>query len=122
MTLEKNQPQPTAPTAPTSRSGQSGTQGVPALEPLRGGPRTAISAAVAKRLFHAAVARLDVTVVEEPTGRRFGQGGPTMRLHRPDEFYARLTDLVASGACGAVEELTSPDDNLQAVFKYLVRS
>jgi cyclopropane-fatty-acyl-phospholipid synthase len=45
---------------------------------------------VAKRLFRAAVGRLAVTVVEEPTGRRVGQGGPTMRLHRPDEFYARL--------------------------------
>ena len=27
-----------------------------------------------------------------------------------------------AGACGAVEELTSPDDNLQAVFKYLVKT
>jgi hypothetical protein len=30
--------------------------------------------------------------------------------------------MVASGACGPVQELTSPDDNLQAVFKYLVRN
>jgi cyclopropane-fatty-acyl-phospholipid synthase len=82
MTLEKNQP--------TSQSGRTAAQGVPALEPLVGGPRTAISAAVARRLFRAAVSRLAVTVVEEPTGRRLGQGGPTMRLHRPDEFYARL--------------------------------
>jgi hypothetical protein len=29
---------------------------------------------------------------------------------------------VASGACGAVEEVTSPDDNLQAVFQYLVKT
>ena len=49
-----------------------------------------VSAAVARRLFHAAVARLDVTVVEAPTGRRLGRGGPTMHLHRPEEFYARL--------------------------------
>ena len=41
---------------------------------------------------------------------------------KPDEFYARLTELVAAGASGAVEEVTSPDDNLQAVFKYLVKS
>ncbi len=26
------------------------------------------------------------------------------------------------GSCGAVEEVTSPDDNLQAVFKYLVKN
>jgi hypothetical protein len=41
---------------------------------------------------------------------------------RPDAFYARLTDLAASGAHGAIHEVTSPDDNLQAVFQYLVKS
>jgi hypothetical protein len=41
---------------------------------------------------------------------------------KPDEFYDRLTELVASGAHGHVEEVTSPDDNLQAVFKYLVKT
>ena len=30
--------------------------------------------------------------------------------------------LVAAGECGPVEEVTSPDDNLQAVFKYLVKT
>ncbi len=40
---------------------------------------------------------------------------------RPDAFYARLTDLAASGEAGVVHEVTSPDDNLQAVFKYLVK-
>jgi cyclopropane-fatty-acyl-phospholipid synthase len=78
MTLEKNHPQ------------QEGTQGMPALEQLPTGPRTAVSAAVARRLFRAAVARLDVTVVEAPTGRTYGRGGPLMRLHRPEEFYARV--------------------------------
>ena len=78
MTVEKNRPADTR------------SQGMPALEPLRGGPRTTVSAAVARRLFRAAVGRLPVTVVEGPTGRRLGQGGPVMRLHRPEEFYARL--------------------------------
>jgi ABC-2 type transport system ATP-binding protein len=41
---------------------------------------------------------------------------------RPDAFYARLTDLAASGELGAIHEVTSPDDNLQAVFQYLVKS
>ena len=41
---------------------------LPDLEPLRTGPRTAVSAAVARKLFRAAVRRLAVTVVEEPTG------------------------------------------------------
>jgi hypothetical protein len=36
-------------------------------------------------------------------------------------FYARLTELAASGEAGQVEEVTSPDDNLQAVFQYLVK-
>ncbi|MBZ5557378.1 MAG: ABC transporter ATP-binding protein [Acidobacteriia bacterium] len=41
---------------------------------------------------------------------------------QPDAFYARLTDLAASGQLGAIHEVTSPDDNLQAVFQYLVKS
>jgi ABC-2 type transport system ATP-binding protein len=41
---------------------------------------------------------------------------------RPDAFYARLTDLAASGEAGPIDEVTSPDDNLQAVFKYLVKT
>ena len=40
---------------------------------------------------------------------------------KPDAFYLRLTALAASGACGAVREVSSPDDNLQAVFRYLVK-
>ena len=63
---------------------------LPELEPLRKGPRTAVSAAVARKLFRAAVRRLAVTVIEEPAGLTFGRGGPVMRVHRPDEFYARL--------------------------------
>jgi ABC-2 type transport system ATP-binding protein len=41
---------------------------------------------------------------------------------RPDAFYARLTEMAASGEMGAIHEVTSPDDNLQAVFQYLVKS
>ena len=41
---------------------------------------------------------------------------------RPDAFYARLTALAASGDLGVIYEVTSPDDNLQAVFKYLVKT
>jgi hypothetical protein len=40
---------------------------------------------------------------------------------KPDVFYARLTALAASGEAGEVNEVTSPDDNLQAVFHYLVK-
>jgi ABC-2 type transport system ATP-binding protein len=41
---------------------------------------------------------------------------------KPDVFYTRLTELAASGEHGAIHEVTSPDDNLQAVFQYLVKS
>jgi len=41
---------------------------------------------------------------------------------KPDRFYARLTELAASGELGSIYEVTSPDDNLQAVFQYLVKS
>jgi ABC-2 type transport system ATP-binding protein len=53
---------------------------------------------------------------------RFEPGAVVVETGQPDAFYTALTELVASGACGAVEEVTSPDDNLQAVFKYLVKS
>ena len=39
----------------------------------------------------------------------------------PDAFYSRLTELAASGEFGSIDEVTSPDDNLQAVFQYLVK-
>jgi ABC-2 type transport system ATP-binding protein len=53
---------------------------------------------------------------------RFEADAVVVETGKPDEFYANLTELVADGALGAVSEVTSPDDNLQAVFKYLVKS
>jgi len=50
------------------------------------------------------------------------EGAVVVQTARPDAFYARLTDLAASGELGAIHEVTSPDDNLQAVFQYLVKS
>jgi len=52
---------------------------------------------------------------------RFEQNAVVVETARPDGFYARLTDMAASGEAGAIDEVTSPDDNLQAVFKYLVK-
>jgi ABC-2 type transport system ATP-binding protein len=52
---------------------------------------------------------------------RFEPGALVVETARPDAFYARLTDLAASGEAGAIDEVTSPDDNLQAVFRYLVK-
>jgi ABC-2 type transport system ATP-binding protein len=53
---------------------------------------------------------------------RFDAGGLVVETARPDAFYARVTDLAASGELGPIRELTSPDDNLQAVFRYLVKT
>ncbi|MGE4053329.1 MAG: ABC transporter ATP-binding protein [Vicinamibacterales bacterium] len=50
------------------------------------------------------------------------EGAVVVQTARPDEFYTKLTALAASGEIGAIHEVTSPDDNLQAVFQYLVKS
>ncbi|MBI4264822.1 MAG: hypothetical protein HY657_10630, partial [Acidobacteria bacterium] len=55
---------------------------------------------------------------------RFEDRAVVVETARPDAFYTRLTALAASGDSAAalgIDEVTSPDDNLQAVFKYLVK-
>jgi ABC-2 type transport system ATP-binding protein len=52
----------------------------------------------------------------------FEEGAVVIQTATPDAFYTRLTALAASGDAGGIDEITSPDDNLQAVFKYLVKS
>jgi ABC-2 type transport system ATP-binding protein len=52
---------------------------------------------------------------------KFETGGVVVETSRPDSFYARLTELAATGEAGAIDEVQSPDDNLQAVFRYLVK-
>jgi len=52
---------------------------------------------------------------------RFEQDAVVIETGKPDRFYARLTDMAATGEFGAIDEVTSPDDNLQAVFQYLVK-
>ncbi len=41
-----------------------------------------------------------------------------VRTRRPDEFYGRLPQIALELGC-EVEEVSSPDDNLEAVFRYL---
>ena len=53
---------------------------------------------------------------------KFEEGAVVVQTGRPDAFYSRLTELAASGAHGTIHEVTSPDDNLSAVFQYLVKS
>ena len=52
---------------------------------------------------------------------KFEPGAVVVETGKPDAFYARLTEIAASGEFGAIDEVTSPDDNLQAVFQYLVK-
>lgn len=52
---------------------------------------------------------------------KFEDDAVIVETSRPDTFYTRLTALAASGELGEVLEVTSPDDNLQAVFEYLVK-
>ncbi|MBX9579917.1 MAG: ABC transporter ATP-binding protein [Gemmataceae bacterium] len=47
-----------------------------------------------------------------------GQSGLMVETRRPDEFYARLPAVSTGGL--ALREVYSEDDNLEAVFKYLV--
>jgi ABC-2 type transport system ATP-binding protein len=58
---------------------------------------------------------------EDVLSLRFEADRIVVQTGRPDIFYSRLTALAASGACGTIDEVTSPDDNLQAVFEYLVK-
>jgi ABC-2 type transport system ATP-binding protein len=53
---------------------------------------------------------------------RFEHDSLLVQTARPDTFYARLTQMAAADGSGEILEVTSPDDNLQAVFDYLVKS
>jgi ABC-2 type transport system ATP-binding protein len=53
---------------------------------------------------------------------KFEDEAVVVQTGKPDAFYARLTELAASGEIGTIHEVTSPDDNLQAVFQYLVKT
>ena len=48
-------------------------------------------------------------------------GAVVVETGKPDVFYSKLTEMAASGEFGAIDEVTSPDDNLAAVFQYLVK-
>jgi ABC-2 type transport system ATP-binding protein len=52
---------------------------------------------------------------------KFEEGAVVVETGKPDAFYSKLTELAASGQFGTIDEVTSPDDNLAAVFQYLVK-
>jgi ABC-2 type transport system ATP-binding protein len=58
---------------------------------------------------------------EDVSSVRFEGDAVVVETATPDSFYSRLTEIAASGEAGSIEEVTSPDDNLQAVFTYLVK-
>ena len=60
----------------------------PGLHVVPTGPRARVSVRIARRLFMAALERLDVTVHVE--GRTICRGGPEMTVHQPEELWARL--------------------------------
>lgn len=65
----------------------------PGLHRVPTGPRADVGRRIARRIFHGAVNRLGVTVLEGdgPDARTLGRGGPRAVLHRPDEFYRRVS-------------------------------
>ena len=74
-----------------------------------------VKAADPRRLAREFLTRDDVLSL------KFEPGAVVVETGKPDAFYARLTEMAASGDFGAIDEVTSPDDNLQAVFQYLVK-
>ena len=52
---------------------------------------------------------------------RFDGDALVVETDTPDVFYAQLTALAAEETFGRIDEVTSPDDNLTAVFGYLVK-
>jgi ABC-2 type transport system ATP-binding protein len=57
---------------------------------------------------------------EDVLSVRVEDGALFVQTSKPDAFYARVTEMAQNGA-GDISEITSPDDNLQAVFDYLVK-
>ena len=52
---------------------------------------------------------------------RFESDALVVETDQPDVFYTQLTALAADEPFGRIDEVTSPDDNLAAVFGYLVK-
>ncbi len=59
---------------------------------------------------------------EDVLSVRLEEDAVFVQTARPDAFYARITEMAANDGSGDIYEITSPDDNLQAVFEYLVKS
>ncbi len=71
-------------------------------------PRVPVHAAIARRLARAAVRGLPMTLLF-PDGTRWGAGGPTLQLIRPDRFFARLgaDGLIGFGEAWMTGDMTA---------------
>jgi ABC-2 type transport system ATP-binding protein len=67
------------------------------------------------------LARQFLENADDVRSMKFEPNAVVVETGKPDQFYAQLTEMAASGEFGAIDEVTSPDDNLQAVFQYLVK-
>jgi ABC-2 type transport system ATP-binding protein len=74
------------------------------------------------RADHTRALAREFLAADDVLSLKFEDDAVVVQTARPDVFYARLTALAASGELGAIHEVTSPDDNLQAVFQYLVKT
>ena len=77
---------------------------------------------VCMRAKHPRELARDLVTSPDVLSVRFDEDAVFVQTARPDAFYARLTAMGANGSSGEIFELTSPDDNLQSVFEYLVKS
>ena len=77
---------------------------------------------VCMRTRHPRILARELVDREDVRSVRFDGDAVFVQTARPDAFYARLTEMGALDGAGDIYEVTSPDDNLQAVFDYLVKS
>ena len=78
---------------------------------------------VCVRAKHPRALARDLIAENDVLSARFdGDNMVIVQTAKPDAFYARLTQMAAADPTGEITEVTSPDDNLQAVFDYLVKS
>ena len=77
---------------------------------------------VSIRAEHPRALARELLAADDVVSLEFENDAVIVETARPDAFYHWLTELAAAGTVGAVHEVSSPDDNLQSVFEYLVKS
>ncbi|MHA7276251.1 class I SAM-dependent methyltransferase [Arthrobacter sp. HLT1-21] len=86
----------------------------PGIANVPSGPRNKVAAALAEKIFAAAVNRLQLRVVYDDGTVLGAPGGgprPEMRIHRPVDFFARLGDngLIGLGEAYMAQDWTASD-------------